>query len=75
VADTAQQAASIIKLHKKTQLTQAILWAAALLATSLVLKGSEQAYTGSMLILVPLATMSILSIRQQFTKHRKQIDD
>ena len=71
----AQQGAQVMKLHKKTQLTQAILWAAALLASSLVLKGSDQAYTVTMLILFPLAVVSILSIRQQFTKQRKSLNN
>jgi hypothetical protein len=75
VADSAGQGATIMKLHKTTQLTQAILWAAAILASSMVLRGSEQAYTVTMLIILPLATISMLSIRQQFTKKRNQLDN
>lgn len=75
VADYAERGENIMKLLKTTQITQAILWAAALLATSLVLRGSEQAYTVTMLIILPLAIMSMLSIRQQFTKQTKQPDN
>lgn len=69
IANNAHQGKNHMKIQKKTQFTQAILWAAALIASAWVLKGSEQAYTVTMLILLPLATISILSIRKQFTKH------
>ncbi|MEP0354757.1 permease prefix domain 1-containing protein [Paraglaciecola sp.] len=75
VADNAAQGSNLMKLHKSTQFTQAILWATALLSSAWILKGIEQAQTITMLILVPLATISMLSIRQQFTKIRKKIKD
>ncbi|MEP2601750.1 MAG: hypothetical protein ABJH28_09750 [Paraglaciecola sp.] len=68
IANHSQLGESPMKLYKNIQITQAILWAAALLASAWVLQASEQAYTVTMLILLPLATVSILSIRKHSSK-------
>lgn len=48
-----------MKKLKSSRVTQAILWAAALIGTSLILRGSDQAKEVFMLLLV-LATVSTI---------------
>lgn len=75
IADTTHQGETIMKLHKNTQITQAVLWATAMLASALVLRGTEQAHTVTMLIILPLALVSIFATRKQFISKRNQLDN
>lgn len=70
IASTSITGETIMKKYKYIQISQAILWAAAILACALVLRGTEQAYTVTMLILLPLAVASLISIRRPFSNNK-----
>ena len=58
----------LLKIHKKLQISQAILWAAALLASALIVKDNkEQAFNVTMLLVV-LSTISLGSLKSIFKR-------
>ena len=60
---------SLMKIYKKTMLTNAVLWAAAMLASAIILRGNEEQAQSILMILVALSVTSIITLKKHFKKN------
>lgn len=65
---THENGENMMKLYKKIMLTNAILWAAAMLAFAIITRGMADKPESMLMILISLSVCSILSIKHHF-KH------
>ena len=56
------------KTHSKMVLQQSILWAAAMIATALVVSDSKEAMTVVFIVLLPLSMVNIISLKRGWKK-------
>ncbi|WP_286263088.1 permease prefix domain 1-containing protein [Thalassotalea atypica] len=63
---------NLMKIYKKTMLTNAVLWAAAMIATAIILRGNEEQAQPILFILVALSVTSVITLKKNFKKNDNQ---